>query len=116
MFVTDCLQKYVGLSKSIEGESKRNLLFFDKPYSRKQSVTNLRSVLFFRGPKCWYINKERKNNEKRRYCCHVADYYIILADYRNRDKNFMTRMTLRHFSSIQNKSCLWLPKVHKAME
>lgn len=39
-FVTDCVQKFVGLLRSIEGEAKK---------FGRQSVTNLINVLFCRG-------------------------------------------------------------------
>ena len=50
MFVTDYLRKYIGLINLIDGSASPSMRLINPIYFRSQSVTNLISVQFSRGP------------------------------------------------------------------
>lgn len=93
-FVTDCLLKFVGLLKGIEGEALHfiNKTYFYSNKPNKSSVFNVNQKV--------YVNKLKKEiQQKRCYFRHDAIYNLLLAVYRNDDGNHMTFYPMRLFHS-----------------
>lgn len=97
-FVTDCLLKFVGLLKRIEGEAWH---FINMTYFHSNKPNKSSGVFFHKSKSCvQYVNKVKKEiHQKRCYFRHDAIYNLLLSVYRNGDGNHMMFYPMRLFHS-----------------